>query len=164
MFKSMSMADVLAGGKNSRLYKRLVYDLQIAQNVVAYQNSQALSSYFLIRATPQPGHTTDELQAVIDEEIEKLRNEPPTDREVQRALNQIESSFYNSLERVGGFSGKADQLNNYYTETGNPDWFNEDLSRYRSLSSTDIRAAVQAFMPRDRRVELTVMPESTPQP
>ncbi len=155
---------VLAGGKNSRLYKRLVYDLQIAQNVVAYQNSQALSSYFLIRATPQPGHTTDELQAVIDEEIEKLRNEPPTDREVQRALNQIESSFYNSLERVGGFSGKADQLNNYYTGTGNPDWFNEDLSRYRSLSPTDIRAAVQAFLPRDRRVELTVMPESTPQP
>ena len=155
---------VLAGGKNSRLYKRLVYDLQIAQNVVAYQNSQALSSYFLIRATPQPGHTTDELQAVIDEEIEKLRNEPPTDREVQRALNQIESSFYNSLERVGGFSGKADQLNHYYTDTGNPDWFNEDLSRYRSLSSTDIRAAVQAFLPRDRRVELTVMPESTPQP
>ena len=155
---------VLAGGKNSRLYKRLVYDLQIAQNVVAYQNSQALSSYFLIRATPQPGHTADELQAVIDEEIEKLRNEPPTDREVQRALNQIESSFYNSLERVGGFSGKADQLNNYYTGTGNPDWFNEDLSRYRSLSPTDIRAAVQAFLPRDRRVELTVMPESTPQP
>ena len=155
---------VLAGGKNSRLYKRLVYDLQIAQNVVAYQNSQALSSYFLIRATPQPGHTTDELQVVIDEEIEKLRNEPPTDREVERALNQIESSFYKSLERVGGFSGKADQLNNYYTGTGNPDWFNEDLSRYRSLSPTDIRAAVQAFLPRDRRVELTVMPESTPQP
>ncbi len=68
---------------------------------------------------------------MIDEEIEKLRNEPPTDREVQRALNQIESSFYNSMERVGGFSGKADQLNNYYTETGNPDWFNEDLARYR---------------------------------
>ncbi len=155
---------VLAGGKNSRLYKRLVYDLQIAQNVVAYQNSQALSSYFLIRATPQPGHTPDELQAVIDEEIEKLRNEPPTDREVQRALNQIESSFYNSLERVGGFSGKADQLNNYYTGTGNPDWFNEDLSRYRSLSPSDIRAAVQAFLPRDHRVELTVMPESKPQP
>ncbi len=155
---------VLAGGKNSRLFKRLVYDLQIAQNVIAYQNSQALSSYFLVRATPQPGHTAEELQAVIDEEIEKLRNDPPTDREVQRALNQIESSFYNSLERVGGFSGKADQLNNYYTETGNPDWFNEDLARYRSLSPTDIRAAVQAFLPRDRRVELTVMPESTPQP
>ncbi len=155
---------VLAGGKNSRLFKRLVYDMQIAQNVIAYQNSQSLSSYFLVRATPQPGHTVEEIQAVIDEEIEKLRSEPPTDREVQRALNQIEASFYDSLERVGGFSGKADQLNNYYTGTGNPDWFNEDLARYRALSPTDIRAAVQAFLPRDRRVELTVVPESTPQP
>jgi zinc protease len=155
---------VLAGGKNSRLFKRLVYDMQIAQNVIAYQNSQSLSSYFLVRATPQPGHTVEEIQAVIDEEIEKLRSEPPTYREVQRALNQIESSFYNSLERVGGFSGKADQLNNYYTGTGNPDWFNEDLARYRALSPTDIRAAVQAFLPRDRRVELTVVPESRPQP
>ena len=155
---------VLAGGKNSRLYKRLVYDLQIAQNVVAYQNSQALSSYFLIRATPQPGHTTDELQAVIDEEIEKLRNEPPTDREVQRALNQIESSFYNSLERVGGFSGKADQLNHYYTDTGNPDWFNEDLARYRAIAPSDVRAAAPEFLPADRRVELTVVPENRPQP
>ncbi len=150
---------MLAGGKNSRLYKRLVYDLQIAQNVSAYQNSQALSSYFLIRATPQPGHTVDELKAVIDEEIEKLRNEPPTDHEIQRAINQIESSFYSRIERVGGFYGKADQLNRYYTDTGNPDWFNEDLARYRAISPADVRAAVQEFLPADRRVELTVMPE-----
>ena len=153
------VADVLAGGKNSRLYKRLVFDLQIAQNVTAYQNSQDLSSYFLIRATPQPGHTAEELQKVIDEEIEKLRNEPPTDHEIQRAINQIESSFYSRIERVGGFYGKADQLNRYYTDTGNPDWFNEDLARYRAISPADVRAAVQEFLPADRRVELTVMPE-----
>src|SRR6266852_2176882 len=63
------VADVLAGGKNSRLYKRLVYDMQIAQNVRAYQASQGLSSYFLIEATARPGHTVDELMKVIDEEI-----------------------------------------------------------------------------------------------
>ena len=154
------VADVLAGGKNSRLYKRLVFDLQIAQNVSAYQNSQDLSSYFLIRATPQPGHTTDELMAVIDEEIAKLKAAPPTDHEVQRAINQIESSFYDRMERVGSFGGKADQLNNYYTATGNPDWFNEDLARYRAISPTDVQAAAQAFLPADRRVELTVVPES----
>ncbi|MGC4085052.1 MAG: insulinase family protein [Vicinamibacterales bacterium] len=115
------VADVLAGGKNARLYKRLVYDLQIAQNVTAYQNSQSLSSYLLIRATPQPGHTVEELRKVIDEEIEKLKIEPPTDHEIQRAINQIEASFYSRMERVGGFSGKADQLNRYYTDTGDPD-------------------------------------------
>ncbi len=157
------VADVLAGGKNSRLYKRLVYEMQIAQDVSAFQNSQDLSSYFLIRATPQPGHTTEEIQRVIDEEIVKLQAEPPTQHEVQRAINQIEASFYSRMERVGGFGGKANQLNSYYTNTGNPDWFNEDLSRYRALSPSDVQAAAQQFLPKDRRVELTVVPEQAAQ-
>jgi len=152
------VSDVLAGGKNSRLYKRLVYDMQIAQSVEAAQNSQALSSYFLIEATPQPGHTVEELQKVIDEEIARLKREPPTDHEVQRAINQIEASFYNRMERVGGFGGKADQMNGYYTNTGDPDWFNEDLQRYRAISASDVRAAAEAFLPAGRRVELTVQP------
>ncbi|MGE0448583.1 MAG: M16 family metallopeptidase [Vicinamibacterales bacterium] len=154
------VADVLAGGRNSRLYKRLVYDMQIAQDVVAYQDSSALSSSFLIQATPQPGHTLDEIQRVIDEELTRLRTEPPTDRELQRAVNQIESSFYSRMERVGGFGGKADQLNRYYTLTGNPDWFNEDLARYRALSPSDVQAAAAEMLPLDRRVELSVMPEA----
>jgi zinc protease len=154
------VADVLAGGKNSRLYKRLVYDMQIAQSVSAFQSSQALSSYFLIEATPQPGHTVEELQKVIDEEIATLQRDTPSEREVQRALNQIESSFYDRMERVGGFGGKADQLNAYYANTRDPDWFNEDLARYRALSPSDIRAAAQAFLPAGQRVELTVLPDN----
>jgi len=154
------VADVLAGGKNARLYKRLVYDMQIAQSVEAAQNSQALSSYFLIEATPRPGHTIEELQKVIDEEIARLQHETPSAHEVERSFNQIEASFYNRMERVGGFGGKGDQLNAYYTNTGDPDWFNEDLGRYRALSPSDIRAAAERFLPPDRRVELTVAPEA----
>jgi zinc protease len=154
------VADILSGGKNARLYKRLVYDMQIAQNVRASQNSQALASYFEIEVTPRPGHTIDEVQKVVDEEIAKLRREDPSEHEVQRALNQIEASFYNRMERVGGFGGKADQLNAYYTSTGDPDWFNEDLARYRALSPSDVRAAADRFLPADRRVELTVVPET----
>jgi zinc protease len=152
------VADVLAGGRNSRLYKRLVYDMQIAQDVSAFQFSQALSSSFQVEATPRPGHTVEELLKVIDEEIARLQTEPPTDREVQRAINKIEASYFNRMERVGGFGGKADLLNAYFSETGNPDWFNEDLGRYRVLSPVDVRAAAVAFLPADRRVELTVMP------
>jgi zinc protease len=152
------VADILAGGKNSRLYKRLVYDMQIAQSVSASQNSQALSSFFLIEATPRPGHTVEELETVIDEEIQKLQDAAPSDHELQRSQNQIEASFYNRMERTGGFGGTADQLNAYYTVTADPDWFNEDLGRYRALSTSDIRAATDAFLPKERRVELTVMP------
>jgi zinc protease len=156
------VADVLAGGKNSRLYKRLVYDMQIAQDVSAFQASQALSSSFQIVATPRPGHTTAELQKVIDEEIQKLQREAPTAHELERSVNQIESSFYNRMERVGGFGGKGDQLNAYFTFTGDPDWFNEDLARYRALSVGDIRAAAAEFLPLDKRLELTVEPEKKP--
>jgi zinc protease len=153
------VADVLAGGKNSRLYKRLVYDMQIAQDVSAFQASQALSSAFQIVATPRPGHTVAELQKVIDEEIQKLQREAPTSHELERSVNQIEASFYNRMERVGGFGGKADQLNAYVTFTGDPDWFNEDLARYRALSPLDLSAAALEFLPLDKRVELIVEPE-----
>jgi len=153
------VADVLAGGKNSRLYKRLVYDMQIAQDVSAFQASASLSSSFQIVATPRPGHTAAELQKVIDEEIQTLQNEPPSAHELERSVNQVEASFYNRMEKVGGFGGKADQLNAYYTYTGDPDWFNEDLARYRALSVTDVSAAAAQFLPLDKRVELTVEPE-----
>jgi zinc protease len=152
------VAGVLAGGRNSRLYKRLVYDLQIAQEVSAFQVSQPLSSYFQVEATPRPGHTVEELLKIIDEEIARLQREAPSEREVQRVINQTEASYFNRMERVGGFGGKADLLNGYFSETGIPDWVNEDLGRYRVLSPVDVRAAAVAFLPADRRVELTVMP------
>jgi zinc protease len=153
------LSSVLADGKNSRLYKRLVYDTQIAQDVEATQQSGALGSSFLIVATARPGHTAAELQTAIDEELARLRREPPETREVQRAVNQIEASFYRRMERVGGFYGKADQLNAYYVAGGGPDYFAEDLARYTSLSPSDVQAALVDWLPPDRRVELTVLPE-----
>jgi zinc protease len=153
------VSSVLSDGKNSRLYKRLVYDDQIAQDVSAFQSSAALGSSFLIVATARRGHTAEELQKAIDEEIDKLRRAPPEAREVQRALNQVEASFYRAMERVGGFGGKADQLNAYYFAGGGPDFFAEDLARYTSLTPADVQAAVVKWLPRDRRIELVVLPE-----
>jgi zinc protease len=153
-------ANLLTGGKNARLYRRLVYDLQMAQDVSAFQQSQSLGSVFLIIATARPGHTLEKIKAVIDEELEKLRTTPADDREMTRTLNQIEANFYRGMERVGGFGGKADQLNAYYTRTGMPDFFEEDLSRYRALSAVDIRSAIRRHLPSDKRVELSVVPEA----
>ena len=154
------VSSVLSGGKNSRLYKRLVYDAQIAQDVSAFQQSGALGSTFLITATARRGHTAAELQQAIDEELARLRQSPPDAREVQRALNQIEASFYRRMERVGSFGGKADQLNAYYFAGGGPDFFAEDLARYTSLTPPDVHAAVTRWLPADRRVELVVEPEA----
>jgi len=152
------VANVLSGGKNSRLYKRLVYDLQIAQDVNAAQQSQALDSNFLIIATARPGQSLDKIQAVIDEEIDKLRATAPEQREITRAINQYEANYYRSMERVGGFGGKANQLNAYYMFAGTPDYFQKDLDRYRVLTPADIKAAIEKYLPKDRRVELSVVP------
>ncbi len=161
------VAQVLAGGKNSRLYKRLVYQLQIAQSVSAVQASAALASSFriVVTAKPRPGAPpktpqalVDEVKAIVDEELDRLRREPPSARELTRAVNQIEAAFYDQLERVGGFGGKADLLNAYFVATGNPDYFNEDLARYRAVAPEDLTAAVRAHLPAERRVELVVLP------
>jgi zinc protease len=149
---------VLTGGKNSRLYRRLVYEMQIAQDVNAFQASLALDSNFTIIATARPGHTLDEIKTVIDEELDKLRQAPPEAREVTRALNQYEASFYQRMERVGN-GGKADQLNSYYTVTGNPDSFEQDLARYRAVTAANIQSAVVKYLVKDRRAELSVVPQ-----
>src|SRR5262249_117738 len=127
----------------------------------AAQSSGALSSYFLVEATARPGHSVGELQKVVDEEISKLQKEGPSQHELDRSLNQIEASFYGRMERVGGSSGKGYELNADYAGTGDPDWFNADLARYRALSASNIRAAAAQFLPLDRRVELTVLPEGS---
>jgi zinc protease len=152
------LSGVLAGGKNSRLYKRLVYDLQIAQDVAAYQASRALNSEYQIIVTARPGASIDRIRGIVDEEIGKIQREAPAEREFRRSLNQIESSFYDRMERVGGFGGVGDQLNGYYVSAGNPGYFNEDLARYRALSAADITAAAARFLPLNKRVELIVEP------
>jgi zinc protease len=151
-------SNILAGGMNSRLYKRLVYDMQIAQDVSAWQGSQTLCSTFNIDITARAGHTLGEIERVVQEELDRIRTAPPSPRELTRAVNQYQARFLGSLERIGGFGGKADLLNNYFLHTGNPDYFNEDLSRYHALSPADVSAAVLTHLRDDRRVVLSVVP------
>jgi zinc protease len=124
--------------------------------VSAFQSSSALGSAFLVIVTARPKGSIADVQRIVDEELQRLRSETPSAREVERALNQIEASFYDAMERVGDFGGKADLLNAYYFATRDPDYFNEDLARYRALAPEDVQAAIRAFLPAAGRVELIV--------
>lgn len=146
---------LLTEGKNSRLYKRLVYELQIAQSVSMYQDSKKLGSELVISADARAGVKLSELEKVINEEIARLQNEPPSERELQRVINQMESSFLQLIETSGG---KADQLNAYYYYTGNPDYFNEDLSRYKAISPSDISAFARKYLTKEK-VVMSIVPE-----
>src|ERR1700730_16085110 len=96
-------ATILGGGKSSRLYKKLVYEKQIAQNVSAQQQSLMLGSVFQIEETGRPGHTADELEKAVDEELNLFRTTAPDVAEVERARNTIETRIIEGLETLGGF-------------------------------------------------------------
>lgn len=150
------VANVLAGGKTSRLFQKLVYELGIAQNVSAYQSSQALGSMFMISVTARPGHTLDEIMRVVDAEIAELQQNEPTTRELQQVINQREASF---LSESQSLLGKAEAMQNYYYFTGNPDWANEDLNRYKALSTGDVRSAARHHLKSHNRLVLSVVPK-----
>jgi zinc protease len=150
-----ALSRLLAGGKNSRLYRRLVYELQIADDVSAFQNGGRLGGEFQVSATARTGRTLAELEAVILEEIETVKAEAPEARELERIVNQYEVSFLEQLEVV---SAKADQLNEYLYYTGTPDYFNQDIERFRSLTPQDLSTAARRFLDADRRVVLSIVP------
>ncbi|HEX6307566.1 MAG TPA: pitrilysin family protein [Longimicrobiales bacterium] len=156
----VALGELLAGGKNSRLYRRLVYELQIADDVSAMQNGGRLGGEFRITATARTGHTLEELERVILAELDSVRRAPPEARELERIVNQYEVAFLESLERV---STKADQLNEYLYYTGTPDYFNQDLGRFRSLTPAALTAAAQRFLDPDRRIVLSIVPRGRPE-
>ena len=143
---------ILAGGKSSRLFKSLVYDKQIAQDVAAFNNAQGLAGQFQIVATAKPGKTLAELESAIAEEVERMRREPPTAEELERVYNGIEASFVYGLQTVGGFGGKNDQLNQYATYLNNPGYFQEDLARYRRVTADDVRRVANTYLTNERLV------------
>ena len=149
------LASVLASGKNSRLYKRLVYDMQVAQNVSATQISSKLAGRFEIDVTPKPGQSLAAIDKIVQEELNKLMNEPITQRELERVQNSYRSSF---LNRLASILGKSETLNNYNYMAGNPDYVQQDAARYEAVTQADVQRVAKAYLGRPK-VVLTVVPE-----
>jgi len=152
------LAKILGGGKSSRLYKRLVYERRIAQDIVAHQFSLSLGSIFTIQATAKPGVSPEILEAAIDGEIETLRREGPSETELDRARNTFESGIIRGLETLGGFGGVADRLNQYNHFLGDPAYLAEDIRRYREATSAGLQKMAREFLTRDSRVVIHGVP------
>src|SRR5437762_179644 len=151
--------DLLANGKTSRLYRRLVFDERIATDVSASQNSREIAGYSQITATAAPGHPLAELETAIFEEIAHLAADGPTDEEIERGRVQAEAQFMFRLQTVGGFGGKSDQLNAYNVFLRDPAYFDRDLARYQLVTSASLREAVERYLDPRRRVTLSIVPE-----
>ncbi len=151
-------ADLLANGKTSRLYRRLVYAERIATDVSASQNSREIAGFVQVAATAAPGHTLSEIERAMVEEIERLATEGPTEDEIERCRVQAEAQFMFRLQSVGGFGGKSDQLNAYNVLLGDPGYFRRDLSRYQSVTAASLQESVRRYLANSRRAVLSVVP------
>jgi zinc protease len=151
-------AYVLSGARNSRLTQALVYDREIATFASAFNSSGRVDGDFRVVANARPGIGLDTLQAIIDAELRRLAAQPPTAREIEQAKNAIEAQFLNRLEFT---SAKADQLNSYYYATGEPDFFQRDLDRYRAVTAADVQRVVREYL-LGGRVTLSVVPQGQP--
>jgi zinc protease len=149
------LASVLASGKNSRLYKRLVFDMQVAQQVFASQQSSKLAGRFEIDITPKPGQSLAAIDKIVQEELQKVMNEPVTDRELQRVKNSYRASF---LNRLSGVLGKSEILNSYNYMAGNPDYVQQDAARYEKVTRADVQRVAKQYLGK-HKVVLTVVPE-----
>jgi len=152
-------ADILANGKTSRLYRRLVYEMRAATDVSAAQNSREAGGFVQVAATAAPGHTLAELERVIVDEIRKLAADGPTSDEIERGRVQAEAQFIYRLQTVGGFGGKSDQLNAYNMFLKDPGYFSRDLARYHDVSAESLRDAVRRYLANSNRVALSVVPK-----
>jgi zinc protease len=152
------VADLLGNGKTSRLYRSLVYERRMATEVAAFQQSRELSGFFQVVATAAPGHTLDELEAVIVEEIAALADDGPPADELSRVMAQAEAQFVYRLQTVGGFGGKSDQLNAYNVYVGEPDYFDRDLARYLAVTPAAAGAAAAQYLVGVPRVSVSVVP------
>jgi zinc protease len=152
------LAQILGKSKSSRLYERLVYKDQIAQDVNATQYSLILGSAFYIQATAKPGVKPEQLEQVIEEELEKLRREGPTQAEVEAARNVIETNIIRGLETLGGFGGVADRLNQYNHYLGDPGYLGSDLARYHAGTPASIQKYAQEQLAKSARVVIYGVP------
>jgi len=150
---------ILAGSRTSRLTQALVYGGELATNVQAYQDGKRLDGDFSIITTARPGRGLDTLRTIVDFEIARLAMEGPTLRELDEAKNATEASFLRGIQQV---AGKADRLNAYYYQTGNPDSFQADIDRYKAVTAADVQRVVKQYL-RTNRVMASVVPQGKPE-
>ena len=152
-------ADVLGNGRTSRLYKRLIHERRVAAELGANQMSRELGGMFQIQVTAAPGRSLDEVRAAVDEEIARLIAEGPEASELERSRAELEAAFVFRVQALGGFGGRADQLNAYNVYRREPDGFDADLARYLDATVASVRAALARWVDPARAVALSVVPK-----
>ena len=140
------ISDILTSGKNSRLYKRLVYEDQIATGVSAFVRGGEIGSQFILQATARPGQDLAAVEQVVDEELARLLAEGPTQQELDRVKTQAKAGFIRGIERIGGFGGKSDILAYGEVYGGTPEAYKKTFYDKENASAADVRQTAQEWL------------------
>ncbi len=140
------IASILASGKTSRLYKRLVYDDQTATDVTAFQNTNEIASLFFVRVTVKPGVDPARVEKAMDEEVARFLAEGPRLAELERARTEQVAAFIRGVERIGGFGGKSDVLAASQVYGGSPDAWKKRFDHVRAATPAGVQATAKAWL------------------
>jgi zinc protease len=151
-------AHALAGGRASRLYRLLVYERQVAQDVEAFQDGGQLRSTFTVVVTARPGVSPDTLERAVRDEVDAIARDGFTTDEIETARAVVATAFLDGLRTVGGFGGRADLLNLYEMLTGDPGGVARDWERYETATAGSVREAVRRHVANVPPLVLTVTP------
>jgi len=151
------LGDILARGRSSRLYKKLVIERQWAQDVSAHQSGRELAGSFALISTARPGRSIGDIRGLLLNEIEEIARDGVSAEELERVVTMKSASFLFALERMGGFGGVADRLNAYNVYRGDPSLITTDLERFQAVTPEAIRQAAVNHLIGKPRVELAVL-------
>ena len=154
---------IMSDGLTSRLHRSLVYEKQIAQHAFLRYMPSEIAGQLMVQVTAAEGHGLEEIEEAVEAELEGLRRNPPTDEEIARAKNRIESSHFRQLARIGGFGGRADQLNHFNVFEADAGLINTSLDRCLKVEKEDIIRVGETYLG-ENQVRLRVLPETALSP
>ena len=150
---------IMSDGLSSRLHRSLVYEKQIAQHAFVRYVPSEIAGQLLVQVTAAEGHGLEEIEAAVEAELENIHRNPPTDEEIARSKNRIEATHFRQLARIGGFGGRADQLNHFNVLESDANLINTSLDRCLAVEREDILRVAKSYVG-ENRVSLQVLPET----
>jgi zinc protease len=143
------LSSVLSQGRGSRLQSNIVFQKELAQSVFAFNNTSEIAGVFQVTATAARGKTLEDIEKEVNAEIERIKKDPPTAEEMNRALNSVESQSIYGLQNALGLNGR---ISNYVGYKGQADYFQPDLDRYRKVTAADVQRVANTYLGSDRLV------------
>ena len=140
------IAAILTSGKNSRLYKKLVYEDQVASSAVSFQSSSEIASEFVVYANVKPGGDADIVKATLLAELDNFIKNGPTEAELKRVKSSYFSNFIKGLERIGGFGGTSDILASNETYFGDASFYKTKLNYVQEATIEDLKLTAQKWL------------------